>query len=289
VVREVLDQVMAKLPASVTVHAKLHGGAAAVLGDPTQVHQVVSNLATNAVQAMPAGGTLRVGLAVERLESPRPVMIGKLGVGEYVVLTIADTGTGIAPDILDRIFDPFFTTKEIGTGTGLGLSLVHGIVIELGGAIHIASTPGAGSTFAVYLPRRGDAAEEPDETASTLPRGDGQRLLVVDDEQPLVQLTTRTLEELGYAPVGFTSSEAAFAAFRADPQRFDALVTDERMPGMSGSALIHEVRGIRSCMPVVLMSGYVGEAPSEADEVLQKPISARDLATSLAKLLRTGH
>jgi CheY-like chemotaxis protein len=142
-----------------------------------------------------------------------------------------------------------------------------------------------------------------------MPRGDGQRVLVVDDEEPLVRLATRTLEELGYAPVGFTSSAAALAAFRADPQRFDAVITDERMPGMSGSALIREVRGIRESIPVVLMSGYLGAVASDAresylldalgviprvalavgaNEVLKKPLSVRELASSLARVLHAG-
>jgi len=307
VVREVLDLVSAKLPSSVIVYENLRAGPAAVLGDATQVHQVVANLATNAIQAMPAGGTLRVELAIERAEAPRAATIGARRAGEYVVLTVADTGAGIAPEIVDRIFDPFFTTKEIGTGTGLGLSLVHGIVTELGGAIDVASILGAGSTFTVYLPRSGDAAERREEKESAPPRGDGQRVLIVDDEEPLVQLATRTLADLGYVPVGFTSSAAALAAFRADPERFDALITDERMPEMSGSALIREVRGMRGSIPVVLMSGYLGATAGsaresglvdmpvaaadaalaiEADEVLQKPLSARDLATSLARVLR---
>ena len=131
VVREALDLVSAKLPPSVTVHAKLHAGSAAILGDATQVHQVVTNLATNAIQAMSAGGTLRVELANVRVEAPRAATLGGLAVGEYVVLTVADTGAGIAPELMERIFDPFFTTKEVGSGTGLGLSLVHGIVTEL--------------------------------------------------------------------------------------------------------------------------------------------------------------
>jgi PAS domain S-box-containing protein len=307
VAREALDLVSANLLPSVTVHAKLHAGCAAVLGDATQVHQVVTNLATNAIQAMPAGGTLRVELAAERVDAPRAATIGGRGTGEYVVLTVADTGAGIAPEIVDRIFDPFFTTKEVGTGTGLGLSLVHGIVADLGGAIDVASTLGAGSTFTVYLPRSGDVAEPSEEKESALPRGDGQRVLIVDDEEPLVQLATRTLADLGYVPIGFTSSAAALAAFRADPERFDALITDERMPEMSGSALIREVRGMRSSMPVVLMSGYLGATAAKAlesglvdalgaapeadlaigaDEVLQKPLSARDLATSVARVLR---
>jgi DNA-binding NtrC family response regulator len=119
-----------------------------------------------------------------------------------------------------------------------------------------------------------------------LPRGAGQRVLIVDDEEPLVQLATRTLADLGYVPTGFTSSAAALEAFRADPQRFDALITDERMPEMSGATLIREVRGMRSAMPVVLMSGYLGATQGKADEVLQKPLSARDLAVSLARVLQ---
>ena len=169
---------------------------------------------------------------------------------------------------------------------------MHGIVTELGGAIDVASALGTGSTFTVYLPRSGDAAELSEEKESSLPRGDGQRVLIVDDEEPLVQLATRTLADLGYVPIGFTSSAAALAAFRADPERFDALITDERMPEMSGSALIREVRSTRSSVPIVLTSGYLGATAGEAalalgaDEILQKPLSARDLATSLARVLR---
>jgi CheY-like chemotaxis protein len=276
----------------VAVHSILHAGSAAVLGDATQVHQVVSNLVTNAIQAMPAEGTLRVELAIERIEMPSIATIGARGAGEYVVLTVADTGAGIAPEIVDRIFDPFFTTKEVGTGTGLGLSLVHGIVTELGGAIDVRSAVGAGSTFVVYLPRSGDAAEPAEELVeemSVLPRGEGRCILIVDDEEPLVLLAARALEDLGYEPIGFTSGAAALAAFRADPGRFDALITDERMPEMSGSDLIREVRGMGSSLPVVLMSGYLGshaDLPEGADEVLQKPLSSRDLATSLARALR---
>jgi len=292
VVREALDLLAAKLPEGIRVKADLRAGRAAMLGDPTQVHQVLMNLGTNAVQAMSAGGTLSISLDAVRFEAARPATIGIVGAGDYVVLAVADTGSGIAPDIIDRIFDPFFTTKEVGTGTGLGLSLVHGIVTELGGAIDVASTPGAGSTFTVYLPRSGDALDSFEKEEPALPRGDGQRVLVVDDEEPLVRLATRTLEELGYAPTGFTSSAAALAAFRADPQRFDALITDERMPGMSGSALIREVRGIRDGMPIVLMSGYVGGTVASdarqagAEEVLKKPLSARELAASLARVLQ---
>ena len=159
VVREALDQLSAKLPPDITLHAKLHAGRAAMQGDSTQVHQVLMNLATNAMHSMTGGGTLRVSLRVERIEQTCVPTIGTLVSSEYFVLQVADTGTGIAPDVLEHMFDPFFTTKEVGTGTGLGLSIVHGVVTELGGAIDVATTVGAGSTFTVYLPRAGDAAD----------------------------------------------------------------------------------------------------------------------------------
>jgi len=292
VVREALDLLGAKLPEGIRVDAKLRAGRAAILGDATQVHQVMMNLVTNAVQAMPAGGTLSVSLDAVRSELGRTATIGAVAAGEYVVLTVADTGTGIARDIIERIFDPFFTTKEVGTGTGLGLSLVHGTVTELGGAIDVASAPGRGSEFTVYLPRSGDAVEADEGEVAAMPRGDGQQVLIVDDEEPLARLATRTLEELGYVPTAFTSSSAALAAFRADPKRFDAVISDERMPGMTGSALIRELREIRRDIPILLMSGFVGGGVTSrareagANEVMKKPLSAGELALGLARVLR---
>src|SRR5215468_6270477 len=292
VAREALDLLEAKLPEGIRVEAQLRAGRAAIFGDPTQVHQVLMNLGTNAVQAMPAGGILSVSLDAVRFEAERAATVGDIAPGECIVLAVADTGTGIAREVIDRIFDPFFTTKEVGTGTGLGLSLVHSIVTGLGGAIDVASAPGAGSEFTVYLLRSGDASESDAGEMLVMPRGAGQRVLIVDDEEPLAGLAARTLEELGYVPTGFTSSAAALAAFRADPEGFDAVITDERMPGMTGSALIEEIRRIRREIPILLMSGYVGGAVASrareagANEVMKKPLSARDLATSLARVLR---
>jgi signal transduction histidine kinase len=291
VVREAVDLVAARLPEGIAIETTFEAGRAAMHGDPTQVHQVLMNLTTNAIQAMPSGGTVRVSLKTATIGVPRVATIGAIDAADYIVLAVADDGIGIPPGILDRIFDPFFTTKEVGTGTGLGLSLVHGIVGEIGGAIDVSSTPGAGSAFTVYLPRAGDAAEAQDPAQPGMPRGEGQRVLVVDDEEPLVRLVERTLDELGYVTAGFTSSVAALSAFRADPGRFHAVLTDERMPGLSGSALIREVRGIRNAIPIVLMSGFVGGGlltralEAGADEVLKKPLSARDLAASLARVL----
>jgi len=211
--------------------------------------------------------------------------VGATAAGDYIVLRVNDTGTGIADDVLERMFDPFFTTKEVGVGSGLGLSLVHGIVTSVDGAIEVATALGKGTTFTVYLRRCGDAPERPADEDRPAPRGLGERVLVVDDEELLMRLATETLEELGYAPVGFTSSTAALEAFRADPARFDALLTDERMPGLSGSALIREVRGVRDAIPVVLMSGYLGIENVDADVVIRKPLSRHDLATSVARAL----
>jgi signal transduction histidine kinase len=286
VVREALHQVAARMPDNVTISPRLRAGRAAMLGDATQVHQVVVNLASNAIQAMPLGGVLHVGLDTKYSDAVRAATVGSISAGDYIVLTVTDAGTGIPDDVLEHMFDPFFTTKEVGVGSGLGLSLVHGIVTNADGAIDVATTLGKGTTFTVYLRRSGDAPETPAVNTRPLPRGRGQRVLVVDDEEPLLRLATETLEGLGYIAVPFTSSAAALAAFRADPAQFDAVLTDERMPGLTGSALIRKMRGIRDAVPVLLMSGYLGMESVDADVVLRKPLSARDLAASMAQVMR---
>jgi len=217
---------------------------------------------------------------------------GTIAPGEYLRLEMADQGGGIAPEIFGRIFDPFFSTKDAGVGTGLGLSLVHGIVTEVGGAVDVATKVGEGSVFTVYLPRTGDIADIFDVDVPEKPRGHSQCVLVVDDETSLVSLMTDRLSALGYRPVGFASSAAALAAFSARPEDFDAVITDERMPGMSGSTLVREIRSLRSDVPILLVSGYLGGTISEdalaagADEVLQKPLAMHDLATALDRLMR---
>ena len=292
VIRKASDLLSPNLPKNINVDLQLSAGNSAIQGDPTQVHQVLMNLMTNAAQAMPKGGRLCVSLKVRSLSEEKVVSTGTLPTGDYVVLEVADEGTGIPAAIVERIFDPFFTTKDVGVGTGLGLSLVHGIVSEVGGAIDVATKMGEGSVFTVYMPRAGEAEEERKDSEPAVPRGAQQRVLVVDDEEQLVRLATRTLTALGYAPVGFTSSKAALEAFSADPSGFDALITDERMPGMSGSVLIGRVRTIRRDIPILLVSGYVGGSivrrayNAGADEVLRKPLSTRDLANTLARVLQ---
>jgi signal transduction histidine kinase/ActR/RegA family two-component response regulator len=291
VVAEALDLIEASLPTGVQMERLLAVGDAAILGDPTQVHQVVMNLCTNAVQAMPLGGVLTVALELEELTGQQCATCN-LPNGKYVRLRVCDTGIGIAAPLLERIFDPFFTTKEVGAGTGLGLSLVHGIVSDLGGGIHVDSTPGAGSTFDVFLPWRSSIALRK-QLEDPIPGGRGETVLLVDDEEALVALGEEMIAELGYEPVGFKSSTAAIAAFRSAPERFNAVLSDEAMPEMTGSQLASEIRAIRPDIPIVLMSGFVTpELATRARnagvvDVLAKPLVARDIARALASALRS--
>ena len=292
VVGEALDAIAASLPAGIELVRRLDADDAAVLGDPTQVHQVVMNLCANAVQAMKGNGTLTVTLELADEGCPR-CATSVLATAKLLRLAVRDTGVGIAPDLLERIFDPFFTTKEVGVGTGLGLSLVHGIVTDLGGGIDVQSKIGVGSTFTVYLPWQcADMVAAPPHVEEAVPVGAGETILLVDDEEPLVRLGEELIAQLGYEPVGFTSSKAALAAFRAEPQRFDAVLSDEAMPEMTGSEFVRQVRALRPDLPVVLMSGYVtaqlAARAREAGvaEVLGKPLAARDIARALAAALR---
>ena len=292
VVNEVLHLISATLPEAVRIESRLLTGTAAILGDSTQLHQVVMNLVANAVQAMPTGGQLLVTLDNAAHDAPLVVTTGELAAGDYLVLTVADTGVGIPPEIVARIFDPFFTTREVDHGTGLGLSLVHGIVAEFGGKVNVATAIGSGSTFTVYLPRLGDVDEGEADSTAPSPRGANERVLVVDDERPLLTLVASALDNLGYRAFGYSSSLEALLAFKEDPDRFDALVTDERMPGLSGTALIHAVRELRPNFPTLLVSGYLGgdvvarARQASVDAVLGKPLATRELARALARALR---
>ena len=292
VVGEALDAVATSLPPGGELVRRLEAEAAAVLGDPTQVHQVVMNLCANAVQAMKSRGTLTVTLDLSEEGCPR-CATSVLSSAKHLRLAVRDTGVGIAPELLERIFDPFFTTKEVGVGTGLGLSLVHGIVTDLGGGIDVQSAPGAGSIFTVYLPwQDGSGVPTPPRLEAPAADGMGQTILLVDDEEPLVRLGEEMIARLGYEPVGFTSSQAALAAFRAEPDRFDAVLSDEAMPEMTGSELVRQMRALRPDMPIVLMSGYVTSRlaararAAGVAEVLAKPLAARDIARALAAALR---
>lgn len=291
-VGEALELMQAALPRTIALRLNLDAEDARVFGDVTQLHQLVMNLCTNAAHAMPNGGTLTVGLDAVELDADRLLSHGSTRAGSYVRLTVGDTGHGMDEATLDRIFDPFFTTKDVGSGTGLGLSVVHGIVSELGGGINVESRVGAGSKFEVYLPRAAAAAVAEAEISEHLPRGNGETLLLVDDEEALIMFNEELLAGLGYEPVGFTSSVQALSEFRADPARFDLVLSDETMPIMTGTEFARALRAVRSDIPIILMSGYATPAlvrkarAAGIVEVLGKPLQARELAAAIAHALR---
>jgi PAS domain S-box-containing protein len=291
VIEETLELLTASLPPGIHLQKRLEAGDAAVIGDATYLHQVAMNLCTNAIHAMAHGGVLEVSLDRVQVSEARRLSRGMLSPGTYVRLIVGDTGIGIAPAVMERMFDPFFTTKGIGEGTGLGLSLVHGIVTELGGAIGVVTGLGEGSRFEIWLPVVADSGRPSTETARPPPRGHGQTVMIVDDEQALVALATEMLAGLGYEPVGFESSSAALQALRAAPQRFDLLLTDEAMPDLTGSELAREIRRIRADLPILIMTGHGGAqlAQSAAEvgamEVLRKPLRGSELAEAIARVL----
>jgi PAS domain S-box-containing protein len=290
VIDETLELLAASLPPGVRLEKRLEAGDAAIVGDATQLHQVAMNLCTNALQAMEDGGVLEVALDRANVAQSRRLSHGDLAAAAYVRLCVSDTGGGIPPGVLERMFDPFFTTKGVGEGTGLGLSLVHGIVADLGGAIDVRTTVGRGTTFTIWLPIGGEVAAPSAERATELPHGDGQTVMIVDDEKPLVALAEEILAELGYEPIGFSSSAAALAAFREAPQRFDIVLTDETMPELVGTALAREIRLLRPDIPIVLMSGYSGTSLHERArtigirEVLRKPLQSKDIAECFGRV-----
>jgi len=289
-VEETLELVRASLPAGIDLYARLTESQTAVIADPTHIHQLVMNLCTNAVHAMEQGGTLSVTLDAVATPILKTLTHGPLPAGQHVRLAVHDTGCGMEPAVVERIFEPFFTTKESGTGTGLGLALVQGIVTELGGAIDVASRPGKGSAFEIYLPRTDSAAMEKAETESPLPRGGGERILLVEDEKPLMLLAEEMLAALSYEPAGFTRAAEALAEFRGDPWRFDMVALDHLMPGMTGIELAKHLRMARPGIPIILISGYTGpllnqEALSVGiDEILTKPLDFRQLAEAIARV-----
>jgi len=295
VVSETLELLEASLPAGIRLESRLDAGNAAVIGDATYLHQVAMNLCTNAIQAMERGGVLRVSLERVEMSEFRTLSRGLLAPGPYVRLIVSDTGAGIPPTVLERMFDPFFTTKNVGEGTGLGLSLVHGIVADLGGAIGVTTAVGGGTKFEVWLPVEGEVSGPTVEEARTLPRGNGETVMIVDDERALVDLAEEIAAGLGYEPVGFESSSAALQAFQATPHRFDVVLTDESMPDLMGTELAREIRRIRSTIPIIVMSGYGGwqlanrAAEIGVNAVLRKPLHSRDLAESLARVLGSVH
>ncbi|HEX7487573.1 MAG TPA: ATP-binding protein, partial [Anaeromyxobacteraceae bacterium] len=242
-------------------------GVGSILMDPAQLEQVLVNLAVNARDAMPDGGRLAIAVRDADVSALEAIRLGGIPEGSYVVITVADTGTGMDADTLAHLYEPFFTTKPKGKGTGLGLSMVLGAVEQSGGQIRVTSAPGAGATFTLHLPRVA-AANVPAAlvTSSGAPEGAGERILVVEDE-PQVRAAIRLfLVSAGYEVVEAACGDDGLAAFRADPERIDLVLTDLVMPGMSGSALGRAVRAQRP-VAVLYMSGYSEEIASGREAV----------------------
>jgi PAS domain S-box-containing protein len=292
IVKETLKLLRATLPATIGIHFEIREETGTVLADPTQIHQVVMNLCTNAAHAMrDQGGRLSVVLderSVGAEEDGRP---RDLIPGWYQILEIRDTGHGIAPELLDRVFDPYFTTKDVGEGTGLGLSVVHGIVTAHGGRVQVASEPGQGTTFTVYLPLTPLTAEPEVRPAFEAPPGGTERVLLVDDESDLAQLGLQMLERLGYQVTVMTSSPEALRLFQEAPDRFDLLITDQTMPQMAGTHLAVSLLALRPNLPILLCTGFseTVDASTARDlgirGFLTKPYSWRELARAVRDTL----
>lgn len=292
VVEETIELLRARLPATIELDIALEAADTYIAGDATHLHQVVMNLCSNAVLAMEDGGKLTVMLEDVWITSTTTLSNGVLEPGEFMRLTVSDHGVGIPAHVLERIFNPFFTTRKTGDGTGLGLSLVDGIVREYGGAIDVHTVVGEGTRFEVFVPVIEAPPQAVEGIAEALPHGRGQVVLIVDDEDALVSLAEDVLADLGYEPVGFRSSVAALRAFQEDPERFDAVVTDQTMPELTGLELAERVRAMRPAVPVILCSGYcdpVLEAGAEkvgAAALLRKPLRMDGLAVALERALR---
>jgi CheY-like chemotaxis protein len=254
------------------------------------------NLCTNAVHAMAGrNGMLEVLEETVTVDPATSGMSVALESGDYVKLSVRDTGCGMESDVLQRIFDPFFTTKAPGEGTGLGLSVVHGIVRKHGGAITVYSQPGQGTVFHVYLPvgRVVIAAQGSASAQGGLVLGNGEQILLVDDETVIVKATRLMLQRLGYEVTGFTTPVEAEESFRSAPERFDLLITDLTMPGMSGIDLADRIHKVRPGLPVLLMSGFIGELDLERIKrhsfagVVDKPLSLATLSKRVREALQS--
>ena len=293
-VEEALRMMRMSLPAAIEIRHNLKSGLSPVLSDPSQIDQVLMNLCTNAGHAMQdSGGVLEVKLDEWEINVGDPDLSIDMKPGRYQVLTVSDTGHGMDASVKERIFDPFFTTKGPGKGTGLGLSVVHGIIKSHGGKINCHSVPGKGTTFRVYFPTVEEEPSERPEQFDSIPLG-RERILFVDDEAALVDITKQMLQSLGYHVVTRTSSIEALEAFRTQPDQFDLLITDNSMPNMTGVELVRNIKQIRPDMPVIICTGFSETVLEEKVKTLgiagfiMKPIIRENIARVIRRALEYG-
>ncbi|MCX5855515.1 MAG: PAS domain S-box protein [Deltaproteobacteria bacterium] len=291
IVKEGLKLLRSSLPATIKINQSITATSAMVLADSTQIHQVVINLCTNASHAMrETGGELNIKLDHERVDSGKTHHPLGLSAGDYARLTVSDTGHGIDASIMDRIFDPFFTTKGPGEGTGLGLSVVYGIVRDHSGVINVASEPGKGTTVSVYLPLV-ETVELIQKSKPELIAGGSERILFIDDEPALVEVGSIMLTSLGYYVTSKTSSIEALEVFRVRPYDFDLVITDMTMPNMTGIELAQKIMRTRPGIPIILCTGFSETiTPEKAKtlglrEFIMKPIIKIQIAEAIRRVL----
>jgi PAS domain S-box-containing protein len=289
-VREALRMLRASIPSTVEIEQNVQSDAL-VMGDPTQIHQILMNLCTNAAHAMEDnGGLLTVSLLDAELDSDVISRHPDLKPGPYIKLTVTDTGHGISPDVMEKIFDPFFTTKEKGKGTGLGLSVVHGIVLSHGGDIYVNSEPGKGSTFEVCLPVIESRFKPEVRAERPIPTGN-ERILFIDDEPVIANLGKQILKSLGYDVVARNSSIEALELFKEKKDRFDLVITDMTMPHMTGEKLAEKFMQIRPDIPVILCTGFSFMVDDQKalnmgiKAFISKPMLKREIAETIRKVL----
>lgn len=294
IAKEVIKMLRATLPTTIVIRDHIASDLGIIHADPTQMHQVLMNLCTNAAHAMQKeGGIIKISLENIRIEKELADFHAQLEPGHYMMLTVTDTGEGMSPEILTHIFDPYFTTKETGQGTGLGLSVVHGIISRHGGAITVDSKIGRGTTFTVYIPLSDSPAPtEHMHKESPLPTGT-ERILFVDDEPLLVDAGRQVLESLGYHVENRNRPSDALALFRSDPDAFDLVITDTTMPDMTGDRLAKALLKIRPDIPIILCTGYSSHMDKKAaremgiSAFVMKPLSREMLAKTVRKVLDT--
>jgi len=291
VINEALKLIRSSIPTSIEIKQEINTDCGVIKADPTQIHQIIMNLTANAYHAMEKdGGKIRVSLE-KIIVSEHEIVSPDMAPGAYNCLTIADSGIGMDKGTIEKIFDPFFTTKEKGKGTGMGLSVVHGIVSGIGGAILVYSEPGKGTEFRVYFPIGESDSEKQEIQNQGLIHGGSERILLVDDEENIIDMEKRILERLGYQVTSFTSSIKALEAFRVAPEKYDMVITDMAMPYISGDRLAPELVKIRPDIPILLCTGF-SETMSEDSAAaigikgfLMKPIVTKDLAEKIREVL----
>ncbi len=291
ILREALKMLRASLPSTISMERRIPKETIQVLADPTQIHQVLINLCTNAAHAMKEkGGTLTVALKEVALEQEHVKDCGNIVPGPYALVEISDTGVGISSDIQDRIFDPYFTTKQKGEGTGLGLSVVHGILKSYGGFIKLQSEVGKGTTFSIYFPETSKSEVSINVQDESIEKG-SERIIFVDDEVGLVNMADRMLRRLGYDVYSFSDSVVALDYFMMNPENIDLVITDQTMPNLKGDELIRRIRKKNPKIPVIMCSGYTENLGSDElkelhiNGILKKPITIHELSNAIRTVL----